>query len=59
MSYRIEKKLVHGEWVSVKVYLPSRRGSNQKMKVRGTDQRGALHAAKDSGKKLEGIYERL
>jgi len=54
MSYRIEKKLVHGEWVEVKVFAPSRRrGSVQKMKVRGTDQRGALHVAKERGKKLE------
>ena len=54
MSYRIEKRVIDGVEVEVKVYPPSRRrGSNQRMKVRGTDQRGALHVAKERGKKLE------
>lgn len=53
MSYRIEKKLVHGVEVEVKVYPPSRRrtGKPRRVAARGTEQRGALHVAKEKGLK--------
>lgn len=54
MTYCIEKRIIGGQEVEVKVYPPSRRkGGKQHMRVKGTDQRGALHVAKECGKKLE------
>jgi hypothetical protein len=53
MKYTIERKLVHGVWVDVKVYKPSRRGCpKQTPKTHGVEQRGALHVARERELKI-------
>lgn len=62
MNYRIEKRVIDGQEVEVKVYPPFRRqGPRQYMRVKdnGAYRQGALHAAKESGKKLEVRHGRV
>ncbi len=54
-NYHTEERVINGQSVMVKVYPTSRRNVPQQvMKVRGTEQRGALHVAKENGKVLNG-----
>lgn len=53
INYRIEKRIIDGQEVEVKVYPPSRRRGRQVGRVRGAKQRGALHVARERGLKEE------